>query len=93
MARYQYRSTGIVNSEKAGSPDALRMCKEMKERGLKADIIIYNNLLACLAEDCLVPEAWAVVEDMTSMGVTPDRHTYNHLIYVRSRFPLPLQHS
>lgn len=58
----------------------------MKEEGLTADIIIYNNLLACVAEDCLVLEAWAIVEDMTSMGVAPDRHTFNHLIYVRSSF-------
>jgi len=87
MARYQYRSTGIANSKKSGTLDILKMCRIMKEEGLTADIIIYNNLLACVAEDCLVLEAWAIVEDMTSMGVAPDRHTFNHLIYVRSSSP------
>ncbi|KAG0693392.1 hypothetical protein DFH29DRAFT_964221 [Suillus ampliporus] len=83
IARYQFRSTGIANVKK--SVDALRMCKEMKKEGVKPDIIIYNNLLACVAEDCQVLEAWAIVEDMTSMGIAPDRHTFHHLIHVSRR--------
>ncbi|OJA18630.1 hypothetical protein AZE42_01776 [Rhizopogon vesiculosus] len=85
IALYQYRSTGIANSAKAGSADVLKMCKAMKEEGLQADIIIYNNMLSCLADDCLVIEAWAVLEDMTSMGIAPDRHTFNHLIHASRR--------
>jgi pentatricopeptide repeat protein len=81
IARYQFRSTGIANSKK--SVEALRMCREMKKEGVKPDIIIYNNLLACLAEDCQVLEAWAVVEDMNSMGIAPDRNTFHHLMHVR----------
>ncbi|KIK44881.1 hypothetical protein CY34DRAFT_10750 [Suillus luteus UH-Slu-Lm8-n1] len=53
----------------------------MKKEGVEPDIIIYNNLLACLAEDCHVLEAWAVVEDMSSMGIAPDRNTFHHLIH------------
>ncbi|KAG2150956.1 hypothetical protein DEU56DRAFT_880543 [Suillus clintonianus] len=83
IARYQFRSTTIANAKK--TIDALRMCREMKHEGVKPDIIIYNNLLACLAEDCHVVEAWAVVEDMTSMGIAPDRHTFNHLIHASRR--------
>lgn len=79
IARYQFRSTGFANSK--NTIQVLRMCKEMKKEGVKPDIIIYNNLLACLAEDCHVLEAWAVVEDMSSMGIAPDRNTFHHLIH------------
>jgi pentatricopeptide repeat protein len=84
IARYQFRSTGFANSK--NTIQVLRMCKEMKKEGVKPDIIIYNNLLACLAEDCHVLEAWAVVEDMSSMGIAPDRNTFHHLIHVRFCF-------
>lgn len=84
IARYQFRSTGFANSK--NTIQVLRMCKEMKKEGVEPDIIIYNNLLACLAEDCHVLEAWAVVEDMSSMGVAPDRNTFHHLIHVRFYF-------
>ncbi|KAG1809337.1 uncharacterized protein BJ212DRAFT_1379489 [Suillus subaureus] len=83
IARYQFRSTGIANSKK--TVDALRMCGEMKKEGVKPDIIVYNNLLACLAEDCQTLEAWAVVEDMSSMGIAPDRNTFHHLIHASRR--------
>ncbi|KAG2079233.1 hypothetical protein BDR04DRAFT_1086392 [Suillus decipiens] len=83
IARYQYRSTGIANSKL--TPEALKLCREMKKEGVKPDIIIYNNLLACLAEDCQVLEAWAVFEDMRSMGIAPDRNTFHHLIHASRR--------
>ncbi|KAG2153753.1 uncharacterized protein EDB93DRAFT_1134621 [Suillus bovinus] len=83
IARYQFRSTGLANSK--NTAQTLRMCQEMKREGVKPDIIIYNNLLACLAEDCQVLEAWAVVEDMSSMGIAPDRNTFNHLIHASRR--------
>lgn len=83
IARYQFRSTGFANSKSTAM--VLRMCKEMKQEGVNPDIIIYNNLLACLADDCHVLEAWAIVEDMSSMGIAPDRNTFNHLIHASRR--------
>ncbi|KAI6021419.1 hypothetical protein BKA83DRAFT_4464145 [Pisolithus microcarpus] len=51
----------------------LRLVREMKREHVRPDLIIYNSLLACIAEEGLPLEAWAVVDDMIAMGILPDR--------------------
>lgn len=60
----------------------LRLVREMKAEGVKPDLIIYNALLACIAQEGLPLEAWAVVDDMTAMGIPLDRQSYHHLLHV-----------
>ncbi|KAF9241570.1 hypothetical protein BU15DRAFT_44674 [Melanogaster broomeanus] len=52
----------------------------MKREGMKPDIIVYNSLLACISEEGLPLEAWAVIDDMKAMGVPPDRQSYHLLM-------------
>ncbi|KIJ68158.1 hypothetical protein HYDPIDRAFT_148513 [Hydnomerulius pinastri MD-312] len=59
----------------------LRLVREMKVQGIQPNLIIYNSLLACIAEEGLPLEAWAVIDDMTAMGLTPDRQSYHHLMH------------
>lgn len=62
----------------------LRLVREMKAEGVKPDLIIYNALLACIAQEGLPLEAWAVVDDMNAMGIPLDRQSYHHLLHVSS---------
>lgn len=62
----------------------LRLVREMKLNGVQPNLIIYNSLLACTAEEGMPLEAWAVIDDMTAMGIQPDRQSYHHLMHVSS---------
>ncbi|KAF8444581.1 hypothetical protein L210DRAFT_911783 [Boletus edulis BED1] len=59
----------------------LRLVREMKAEGVKPDFTIYNALLACVAQEGLPLEAWAVVDDMAAMGIPLDRQSYHHLLH------------
>ncbi|KAF8844324.1 hypothetical protein BDN67DRAFT_978218 [Paxillus ammoniavirescens] len=59
----------------------LRLVREMKLNGVQPNLIIYNSLLACTAEEGMPLEAWAVIDDMTAMGIQPDRQSYHHLMH------------
>ncbi|KAF9227372.1 hypothetical protein BS17DRAFT_764620 [Gyrodon lividus] len=59
----------------------LRLVREMKITGVQPNFIIYNSLLACIAEEGMPLEAWAVIDDMTAMGIPPDRQSYHHLMH------------
>ncbi|KAG6329555.1 hypothetical protein ID866_9533 [Astraeus odoratus] len=60
----------------------------MKRERVKPDLVIYNSLLACVAEEGLPLEAWAVVDDMLAMGVPPDRQSYHHILHASRWSPL-----
>jgi pentatricopeptide repeat protein len=57
--------------------------KEMKERGLRPDVLTYNSVMELLGKRALEDEAWALVDDMKAMGIMPDIETYKFLLKVR----------
>jgi pentatricopeptide repeat protein len=57
--------------------------KDMKERGLRPDIMTYNSAMELLGKHALEDEAWALVDDMKALGVMPDIETYKFLLEVR----------
>jgi pentatricopeptide repeat protein len=61
----------------------LETLKEMKERGIRPDILTYNSVMEFLAKHAMEDEAWALVDDMKALGVMPDIETYKFLLKVR----------
>lgn len=56
--------------------------KEMKELGLKPDILTYNSAMELFGKRGMEDEAWAMVDDMKALGITPDVETYKFLLEV-----------
>lgn len=56
----------------------------MKEKGIRPNLPIYNDLLKAASMDGLYMEVEAIMDDMLAMGIEPDRQSYHHLIHVRS---------
>ncbi|KAH0827845.1 hypothetical protein J3R83DRAFT_3471 [Lanmaoa asiatica] len=80
ITRCQKEALSHARAERRLIP-MLRLVREMKAEGVKPDLIIYNALLACIAQEGLPLEAWAVVDDMTAMGIPLDRQSYHHLLH------------
>ncbi len=68
-------------------PEAFNLCLEMKEGGVKPNIVTYDQLLMMCAKNNATTEAWAIFEDMLCMGIRPQRETFHHLLLV-SLLPL-----
>lgn len=81
LARCQYEAISHAKGTRRLIP-CLRLVREMKRERVKPDLVIYNSLLACIAEEGLPLEAWAVVDDMHAMGISPDRQSYHHILHV-----------
>jgi len=58
--------------------------KEMKELGLKPDILTYNSVMELFGRLRMEDEAWALVDDMKALGIMPDVETYKFLLKVRT---------
>ena len=58
--------------------------KEMKELGLKPDILTYNSAMELFGRLGMEDEAWALVDDMKALGIMPDIETYKFLLKVRT---------
>jgi len=61
--------------------------KEMKELGLKPDILTYNSAMELFGKLSMEDEAWALVDDMKALGIMPDIETYKFLLRVRTTRP------
>jgi pentatricopeptide repeat protein len=61
--------------------------KEMKELGLKPDIVTYNSAMDLFGRLDMEDEAWALVDDMKASGIMPDIETYKFLLQVRTTRP------
>lgn len=81
LARCQYEAVSHAKGTRRLIP-CLRLVREMKLERVKPDSVVYNSLLACIAEEGLPLEARAVVDDMIAMGITPDRQSYHHVLHV-----------
>jgi pentatricopeptide repeat protein len=58
--------------------------KEMKDLGLKPDILTYNSAMELFGKLGMEDEAWALVDDMKALGIMPDIETYKFLLQVRT---------
>ncbi|KAL4073938.1 hypothetical protein J3A83DRAFT_4091558, partial [Scleroderma citrinum] len=87
LARCQYEAVSHAKGTRRLIP-CLRLVREMKKERVEPDLIIYNSLLACIAEEGLPLEAWAVVDDMLAMGISPDRQSYHHILHALRWSPL-----
>lgn len=61
--------------------------KEMKELGLKPDIVTYNSAMDLFGRFDMEDEAWALMDDMKASGIMPDIETYKFLLQVRTTRP------
>src|SRR6266446_2641302 len=62
----------------------VKTLKEMKELGLKPDILTYNSTMELFGKHGMEDEAWALVDDMKALGIYPDIETYKFLLQVRT---------
>jgi pentatricopeptide repeat domain-containing protein 1 len=56
--------------------------KDMKEFGLRPDILTYNSAMELFGRHGMEDEAWALVDDMKALGIFPDVETYKFLLQV-----------
>jgi pentatricopeptide repeat protein len=65
----------------------VKTLKEMKELGLKPDILTYNLVMEHFGKHAMETEAWALVDDMKAFGINPDIETYKFLLQVCTTGP------
>ena len=71
-----------------GRPSKLvETLKEMKELGIKPDILTYNSAMEFFGKYGMDDEAWALVDDMKALGIMPDIETFKFLLQVRAIRP------
>ncbi|KAJ7901771.1 hypothetical protein B0H14DRAFT_2668377 [Mycena olivaceomarginata] len=61
-------------------PAVFALAAEMKQQGIKPTISTYNTLLRGLAQGGYGSAAWAALEDMLAVGITPDTTSLNHIL-------------
>ncbi|KAH8994719.1 hypothetical protein EDB86DRAFT_1240832 [Lactarius hatsudake] len=54
--------------------------KEMKESGLRPDILTYNSAMELFGKHAMDEEAWALIDDMKALGISPDIETFKLLL-------------
>jgi pentatricopeptide repeat protein len=65
-------------------PAVFALATEMKQQGIKPTISTYNTLLRGLAQGGYGSAAWAALEDMLAVGITPDTTSLNHILDVNN---------
>lgn len=73
---------GQIVKQRKG-PEAFAFAARMKEQGIVPNGNTYDFLLEACKDASLVPEAWAVFEDMLAVGILPTRSTFHLLLHVR----------
>lgn len=56
---------------------------QMKEAGLKPDILTYNSAMELFGKHHMEDEAWALIDDMKALEISPDIETFKFLLEVR----------
>ncbi|KAH9165468.1 hypothetical protein EDB89DRAFT_2009586 [Lactarius sanguifluus] len=54
--------------------------KEMKESRLRPDILTYNTAMELFGKHAMDEEAWALIDDMKALGISPDIETFRFLL-------------
>ncbi|KAJ7647386.1 hypothetical protein FB45DRAFT_733113 [Roridomyces roridus] len=67
-------------ADKSQFPTCFTVAAEMKVRGVAPNLVTYNTLLRALAHGGYALPTFAVLEDMLSMGISPDTTSFNHII-------------
>lgn len=80
IARFQLQISEMA--ERGNFISCLKICKDMKEQGIKPTLLVYNGLLQAAAKNSLYTEAEGILDDMGATGVKPDAQSYHHLIKV-----------
>ena len=57
--------------------------QEMKEYRIPPDILTYNSAMDLFGKHALEDEAWALIDDMKALGISPDIETFQFLLQVR----------
>ena len=57
--------------------------QEMKEYRIPPDILTYNSAMDLFGKHALEDEAWALIDDMKALGISPDIETFMFLLQVR----------
>ena len=55
---------------------------QMKEAGLKPDILTYNSAMELFGKHHMEDEAWALIDDMKALEISPDIETFKFLLEV-----------
>jgi pentatricopeptide repeat protein len=71
-----------VDADNGRFHQCLALAAKMKVEGINPDILTYNALLLACSRVGLSLEAWAIFDDMTLMGIRPDRSSFHHLLNV-----------
>ena len=61
---------------------ALSICAEMKQEGVKPDLMTYKHIMRGLSAEKLPTETFAVFKDMQAAGFAPDQESYNIILTV-----------
>ena len=61
---------------------ALSICAEMKQEGVKPDLMTYKHIMRGLSAEKLPTETLAVFKDMQAAGFAPDQESYNIILTV-----------
>jgi pentatricopeptide repeat protein len=64
-------------------PEVFEMRKTMEERGVQADLVTYNQLIAACVPGQDGEFAFALMDELQQKGFTPDIYTYHNLLKVR----------
>lgn len=88
IAAFNLRLGQLVDINR--SVQVIETLKEIKERGVRPDILTYNSAMELFGRRAMEDEAWALVDDMKAQGILPDIETYKFLLQVRMKNPISL---
>ncbi|KAL4423402.1 hypothetical protein ABPG77_009980 [Micractinium sp. CCAP 211/92] len=63
--------------------------REMRQRGLEPNVVVWHSLMACQAKAALPDEAFATYRAMLAAGVRPTPHTFSMLVSACGRARQP----
>ena len=76
-------TTQILAAINTGNvPSGFQIAAKMKSHGISPDISTYNALMQAVAKDGSSLLSWAILDDMSLVGVQPTVTTFTHLIDV-----------
>ena len=81
-------NTELANFESLGKiAEAFATCHAMKQEGIRPNRTTYDHLLSLCAKRFAPREAWAILEDMASVGIVPDKSAFHNVLQVTLFLP------
>lgn len=68
--------------EQTKAQTVFELAREMKDAGVKPNLVTYEHLMDACGDIAAYGEAWAVYEDMLAVGIEPNRHFFHKMLYV-----------